>query len=146
MGTGTPDDTYTAALALDTRTGASLHQAHTLVAWAAHARRTGDPERARTLSRQAREIAEPARMTRVLSLIAGLDRLDESGRKPAHSRPDGLTERETEVLNLLGEGLSNRHIARRLTISENTAANHVRAVLMKTGSANRTQAACWREP
>jgi DNA-binding NarL/FixJ family response regulator len=45
------------------------------------------------------------------------------------------------VLQLLGEGLLNREIARRLVISENTAANHVRSILAKTGSGNRTQAA-----
>ena len=55
--------------------------------------------------------------------------------------PHGLTEREAQVLALLGSGASNREIARRLTISEYTAANHVRAIMAKTGSANRTQAA-----
>jgi DNA-binding NarL/FixJ family response regulator len=53
----------------------------------------------------------------------------------------GLTTREQEVLRLLGVGLSNREIAETLVISEHTAANHVRAILMKTNSANRTQAA-----
>jgi DNA-binding NarL/FixJ family response regulator len=55
--------------------------------------------------------------------------------------PDGLTERELEVLRLLATGLSNREIGARLFISGNTAANHVRSILMKTGAANRTQAA-----
>ncbi|MDH5279264.1 MAG: helix-turn-helix transcriptional regulator, partial [Actinomycetota bacterium] len=57
--------------------------------------------------------------------------------------PSGLTSRETEVLRLLGEGLSNREIAGRLVISEHTAANHVRSILAKTGSDNRTQAAIY---
>ena len=47
------------------------------------------------------------------------------------------------MLRLLGEGLSNRDIASRLVISENTAANHVRSILAKTGSENRTQAAMY---
>ena len=47
------------------------------------------------------------------------------------------------MLCLLGGGLSNRRIARVLVISENTAANHVRNILMKTGAANRTQAAMY---
>ena len=55
--------------------------------------------------------------------------------------PDGLTDREVEVLRLLVDGLSNREIGERLCISANTAANHVRNILMKTGAANRTQAA-----
>ena len=47
------------------------------------------------------------------------------------------------MLRLLGQGLLNRQIARRLSISENTAANHVRSILGKTGSGNRTQAALY---
>ena len=58
-------------------------------------------------------------------------------------RPDGLTAREADVLRLLGEGLSNREIAARLVISQHTAANHVRSILAKTVSANRTQAALY---
>jgi DNA-binding NarL/FixJ family response regulator len=46
-------------------------------------------------------------------------------------------------VRLVSEGLSNRDIARRLFISENTAANHVRSILAKTGSENRTQAAMY---
>jgi DNA-binding NarL/FixJ family response regulator len=52
---------------------------------------------------------------------------------------DGLTERGVEVLRLLATGLSNREIGARLYISANTTANHVRSILTKTGTANRTQ-------
>jgi DNA-binding NarL/FixJ family response regulator len=45
------------------------------------------------------------------------------------------------VLGLVAAGLSNREIAARLFISTNTAANHIRSILMKTGTTNRTQAA-----
>jgi len=45
------------------------------------------------------------------------------------------------VLRLLAGGNSNREIASRLKITENTASNHVRSILLKTGAANRTQAA-----
>jgi DNA-binding NarL/FixJ family response regulator len=55
--------------------------------------------------------------------------------------PANLTAREVEVLALLARGLSNREIGTRLFISANTAANHIRSILMKTGTANRTQAA-----
>ena len=47
------------------------------------------------------------------------------------------------MLRLLAEGLSNRAIGERLYISTNTAANHVRSILIKTGAANRTQAAMY---
>jgi DNA-binding NarL/FixJ family response regulator len=52
-----------------------------------------------------------------------------------------LTPRETEVLQLLGEGLSNREIANRLRLSERTIKIHVSAVLGKLGVQSRTQAA-----
>jgi DNA-binding NarL/FixJ family response regulator len=55
--------------------------------------------------------------------------------------PAVLTAREVEVIELLARGLSNREIGARLFISSNTAANHIRSILMKTGTANRTQAA-----
>jgi DNA-binding NarL/FixJ family response regulator len=56
-------------------------------------------------------------------------------------RIGSLTPRETEILQLLSEGLSNSEIARRLFISESTAKVHVHNVLRKTGSRNRLQAA-----
>ena len=52
-----------------------------------------------------------------------------------------LTDRELEVLKLVAQGMTNRDVADQLYIAENTAANHVRSILRKTGSANRTRAA-----
>jgi DNA-binding CsgD family transcriptional regulator len=40
-------------------------------------------------------------------------------------------------------GLSNREVGRTLSISEHTAANHIRSILRKTGCANRTEAATY---
>jgi DNA-binding CsgD family transcriptional regulator len=54
--------------------------------------------------------------------------------------PDHLSAREAEVLRLVATGRSNREIGEALFISENTVANHVRAILRKTGTANRTEA------
>jgi class 3 adenylate cyclase/ATP/maltotriose-dependent transcriptional regulator MalT len=55
----------------------------------------------------------------------------------------GLTAREREILSCLVDGLSNADIGKRLHISGNTAANHVRSILLKSGCANRTEAATW---
>ncbi len=53
---------------------------------------------------------------------------------------DPLTPRELEVLDLLAEGLSNRRIAARLGISDQTVKFHVAAICGKLGAVNRTDA------
>lgn len=53
---------------------------------------------------------------------------------------ENLTQRELELLRLVAEGLSNKAIARMLSISENTVKYHVRNILQKLGVQNRTQA------
>ncbi len=54
-----------------------------------------------------------------------------------------LTPREHEVVALLGAGLSNRDIARKLFISPATAARHVANILAKLGFSSRSQVAAW---
>lgn len=56
-------------------------------------------------------------------------------------RPERLTERETDVLRLISVGLSNKEVARRLSIGEGTVKTHVSSVLNKLGLQSRTQAA-----
>jgi DNA-binding NarL/FixJ family response regulator len=54
-----------------------------------------------------------------------------------------LTQREAEVLELLGDGLPNKLIARRLGISEKTVKTHVTRIFHALGVTDRTQAALW---
>jgi DNA-binding NarL/FixJ family response regulator len=53
---------------------------------------------------------------------------------------DGLTDREMEVLRLVGEGSSNKEIARLLSISEKTVKNHISNIFSKLHVCDRTQA------
>jgi DNA-binding NarL/FixJ family response regulator len=53
--------------------------------------------------------------------------------------PEGLTRRETEVLLLLGAGLSNKEIAQRLGLSVGTVKQHVHSILLKTGARSRIE-------
>lgn len=91
----------------------------------------------------------------VRAVHAGEGRLDPSlaavvmaaaaGRGEADATADAdlarLTPRETEVLRLLGEGLSNRALAERLFVAEKTVKTHVSSILAKLGLTDRTQAA-----
>ena len=54
-----------------------------------------------------------------------------------------LSEREREVLSLVAAGKTNKEIAAELTISENTARNHVSRIMEKLGVSTRTKAATW---
>jgi two-component system response regulator DevR len=65
------------------------------------------------------------------------------GREP-EPEPDalpGLTEREREILALIGEGLTNRQIGQRLYLAEKTVKNHISRLLAKLGVERRIQAA-----
>lgn len=127
---------FAAATEMDRRMGSVVHIGETLARHAAFAASCGRAEEARRLADEAHAIAESIGQTRVVELAEAVLNARSEG-------PDGLTDREVEVLRLLGAGLSNRAIGERLYISTNTAANHVRNILIKTGAANRTQAAMY---
>lgn len=66
-------------------------------------------------------------------------------REPTSTGAVELTPREREVLQLVGDGLSNRLIARRLGISEKTVKTHLTSVFTTIGVTDRVQAALWWE-
>jgi DNA-binding NarL/FixJ family response regulator len=71
-------------------------------------------------------------------------RLMASLRKPAKADPlAGLTPQERRILELIGEGLTNRQIGERLFLAEKTVKNYISAVFAKLGMERRTQAAAY---
>ncbi|WP_431918196.1 response regulator [Amycolatopsis tucumanensis] len=86
-----------------------------------------------------REVAAGRSLLDPVTTARVLDKL----RHPAEDELGSLTDRERTVLELIGEGLSNREIAERLFLAEKTVKNHVTSVLSKLGMQRRTQAVAW---
>ncbi|QHY98831.1 Transcriptional regulatory protein DevR (DosR) [Streptomyces sp. S4.7] len=79
---------------------------------------------------------DPGTTSRVMARLRGGT---ESERQP-HGLAD-LTEREREILTLVGEGLTNREIGKRLYLAEKTVKNNISRLLAKLGVERRVQAA-----
>jgi DNA-binding NarL/FixJ family response regulator len=132
---------------------ASLHRPHRV----AYARwrqaeallATGQVRPARDCLREAAAAAEGhTPLLAEIRSLAGMARLDLRDKPPqtdatlsAQPTPYGLTDRETAVLRLVAEGLTNAQIGARLFISAKTASVHVTNILRKLDVNNRAQAA-----
>jgi DNA-binding CsgD family transcriptional regulator len=129
---------FEGALELNRAMGASTWEAHTAYEYGRFllGRGRGDRERAEALLGDAAGLAERIGMEGLLGRIRGL-----GVPAPPAGLPAGLSPREAQILELVARGLSNREIGEELTISEHTAANHIRSILRKTECANRTEAA-----
>jgi DNA-binding CsgD family transcriptional regulator len=129
------------AIELNRETGASTWLAHTAYEYGRflRGRGRGSRERAGALLGEAAGLAERIGMEGLSAKVRALG-------VPAAADaglPAGLSPREAQILTLVARGLSNREIGEELTISEHTAANHIRSILRKTDCANRTEAASY---
>ncbi|WP_019548240.1 response regulator [Streptomyces sulphureus] len=77
---------------------------------------------------------DPGATTRLMERLRG------GGAAEEETLP-GLTEREREILQLIGDGLTNREIGARLYLAEKTVKNHISRLLAKLGVERRVQAA-----
>lgn len=93
----------------------------------------------------AQAIRQALQGTRVISQAMSA-KLVENSLRGAQSPAGQLTPRETEVMDLVAEGLSNKHIGLRLDLQEKTVKHHMTQILQKLGATNRTEAAIkWRD-
>ncbi|MET9746871.1 response regulator transcription factor [Streptomyces ardesiacus] len=89
----------------------------------------------RTVAR-GQSLLDPSATARLMARLRGGPKQEEE--------PDalpGLTERERDILALIGEGLTNRQIGQRLYLAEKTVKNHISRLLAKLGVERRVQAA-----
>lgn len=89
-----------------------------------------------------------AEITEVIKAVAAgrvlLDERTITRRRADHDDPTAdLTPSERKVLDLIGDGLSNREIGDRLGVAEKTVKNHITSLLSKMGLQRRTQVAAW---
>lgn len=129
------DRRFSAALELAQRSESPLWTAEVLLDWAAALAQRGEDARSLAMRREGERLA--ARI--------GLNwrrhcRANSTAEVRHADLPAGLSDREGDVLRLVADGLSNRQIGEQLFISQHTVANHIRAILRKTGSSNRTEA------
>ncbi|MFI7012506.1 response regulator [Streptomyces sp. NPDC050145] len=80
---------------------------------------------------------DPATTARLMHSLRDTD----AAKPPADDRLAALSDRERSVLDLIGEGLTNRQIAQRLYLSEKTVKNHISRLLGKLSVERRVQAA-----
>jgi DNA-binding CsgD family transcriptional regulator/tetratricopeptide (TPR) repeat protein len=134
------EEHFERAMEQNERMGASTWVAHTAYEYGRFllGRGRGARDRAEALLGEAATLAERIGMEGLLGKIRSL-----GVPAPGAGLPSGLSPREAQVLKLVAQGLSNREIGETLSISEHTAANHIRSILRKTDCANRTEAASY---
>ncbi|MCH7787184.1 MAG: tetratricopeptide repeat protein, partial [Chloroflexi bacterium] len=104
---------------------------------------SGDGDKAHSFLEESLSISTELGMRPLMERVT--ERLERLQSQPdaAPAYPDGLTEREVEVLRLIAGGKTNLEIAEELVIAEGTARRHVANIYEKIGAANRVEAASY---
>jgi DNA-binding CsgD family transcriptional regulator len=76
-------------------------------------------------------------------LVLGATGSRATGVRRRRTRPDGLTRREVEVLQLVSSGMTNRAVARALWVTSETVKFHLSNIYRKLGVSNRVEASEW---
>ncbi|MGW1895215.1 response regulator [Streptomyces sp. NPDC002004] len=90
-----------------------------------------------------RDVAAGKSLLDPVATASVLERLRTGGRARDDDRLASLTEQERRILDLIGEGLTNRAIGERLHLAEKTIKNYVSGLLSKLGMERRSQAAAY---
>jgi DNA-binding CsgD family transcriptional regulator len=103
----------------------------------------GDHQRAATLLEESQSISDGLGMRPLIERVRTLQETLDSTPARAPAFPDGLTQREVDVIRLVAAGRTDREIAEDLIIGVRTVGTHVGNILNKTGAANRAEAATY---
>ena len=106
-------------------------------------RASGDPSKAASLVEESLSISTELGMRPLMERVTSLQERAASRPVIAPAYPDGLSQREVEVLRLVALGKTDREIAEELFVSARTVGYHVGNILNKTNSGNRTEAATY---
>lgn len=90
-----------------------------------------------------RDVAEGKSLLDPVATARVLERLRDGKRGRDDEKLANLTEQERKILDLIGEGLTNRVIGERLHLAEKTIKNYVSSLLSKLGMERRSQAAAY---
>jgi len=135
---------FARAIALAEKTGANIWYAHSKYRHAQVLSRHHFSRGKSAFHKLLREARTAAEALGMVNLLQKIDKL-EQGSSLRGEYASGLSRRELEVLKLIVQGKSNKAIAAELHRSLATIATHVRAILNKTRTANRTEAAAYAQ-
>ncbi len=90
-----------------------------------------------------RDVAAGKSLLDPVATARGLERLRDGKDSKGDGRLASLTDQERRILDLIGEGLTNRAIGERLHLAEKTIKNYVSSLLSKLGMERRSQAAAY---